>query len=126
MTYSEHRRALPFLAFGGVGVAGAPGTGDDRSALIAAVCELVVVMNALFSNSVPAREVVYCTPRWFLLAKKAHTWVVDVFQTVLGPAHTTKIHRISAHLLSEFLLRGNVTDGNSAYNETLHKAFKAA
>jgi len=52
--------------------------------------------------------------------------VVDVFQTVLGPAHTTKIHRMSAHLLCEFLLRGKVTDGNSAYNETLHKAFKAA
>jgi len=59
MTYSEHHRALPFLAFGVVGVAGAPGTGDDHSALTAAVCELVVVMNALFSHSVPAREVVY-------------------------------------------------------------------
>ena len=61
-----------------------------------------------------------------VLTRKAHTWVVDVFQPVLGPAHTTKLHRMSAHFLDEFHLRVNFTDGNSAYNEALHKAVKAA
>jgi len=49
MTGSEHRRALPFLTLGVVGVAGAPGNGDHHSAWTAAICELVVVTNALFA-----------------------------------------------------------------------------
>ena len=52
--------------------------------------------------------------------------MVEVFQPVLGPAHTSKLHRMSAHLLDEFRLRGNVGDGNSEYNAALHKAVKAA
>jgi len=61
-----------------------------------------------------------------VLARKAHEWVVGTFQSVLGPVHTTKLHSLSAHLLAEFRLRGNLHDGNSAYNEELHKFVKAA
>jgi len=59
------------------------------------------------------------------LARKAHTWVVSVFQPIMGPAHTRRLHRMSEHHLDEFGLRGIFTDGNSAYNGALHKAFEA-
>ena len=126
MTGSEHRCALPFLPFGVVGVAGAPGNGDHHSALTAAIRELVVVTNALFAAQCANQGGGIMYSEAVVLAKKAHAWVVEVFQPVLGPAHTTKLHRMSAHLLDEFRLRGNVGDGNSAYNEALHKAVKAA
>lgn len=61
-----------------------------------------------------------------VLAKKAHTWVVELIQPLLGPSHTTKLQSVSAHLLYEFRLRSNVFDGNSALNEFLHKAVKAS
>jgi len=126
MKGSEHRRALSFLPFGVVGVAGAPGNGDHHSALTAAIFELVVVTNALFAAQCTNQGGGILYSEAVVLAKKAHAWVVEVFQPVLGPAHTTKLHCMSAHLLDEFRLRGNVGDGNIAYNEALHKAVKAA
>jgi len=61
-----------------------------------------------------------------VLTTKAHKWVVDHYQPVLGRSQTTKLHSMAAHLLDEFRLRGNLYDGNTAYNETLHKAVKKA
>jgi len=87
---------------------------------------VVVVTNVLFAAQCTNQGGGILYSEAVALAKKAHAWVVEVFQPVLGPAHTTKLHRMSAHLLDEFRLRGNVGDGNSAYNEALHKAVKAA
>ena len=126
MTGSEHRRALPFLPFGVVGVAGAPVNGDHHSALTAAICELVVVTNALFAAQCTNQGGGILYSEEVVLAKKAHAWAVEVFQPVLGPAYTTKLHCMAAHLLDEFRLRDNVGDGNIAYDEALHKAVKAA
>jgi len=126
MTGSENRRALPFLPFGVVGVAGAPGNGDHHSALTAAICELVVVTNTLFAAKCTNQGGIILYSEAVVLANKAHAWVVEVIQPVLGPAHTTKLQRVSAHLLDVFRLPGNVGDGNSVYNEALHKAFKTA
>jgi len=53
-------------------------------------------------------------------------WVASDFQCIFGEKHTTKLHRLLAHLLDEFLLRGNVRDGDSGINEALHKAVKLA
>lgn len=125
LTGSEHRRALPFLPFAVVGVVGRPGDTDEHQALLRCICELVALTNSLFSaqhsgvSGITLGEAA-------VLATKAHGWVVGHFQSVLGPAHTTKLHRLSAHLLDEFRLRGNLFDGNSADNESLHKAVKAA
>lgn len=88
------------------------------------ICELVALTNLLFAarradGGITLREAA-------VLGKNAHEWVVNAFQPVLGPSHTTKLHRLSAHLLDEFRLRGNLSDGNSALNESLHKAVKAA
>jgi len=124
MTGSEHRRALPFRPFAVLGVTGSDGDGADHSTLTLAICELVHVTIALFS--------VRCTGGGITLAEaevlttKAYKWVVDHYQPVLGPSHTTKLHRMAAHLLDELRLRGNLYDGSAAYNETPHKAVKKA
>jgi len=126
MTGSEHRRALPFLPFGVVGVAGALGDDTGHQELTKAVCELVVVTNVLFAARCTGGGGGILYSEAVVLAKKAHEWVINSFQSLLGPAHTTKLHRMSAHLLDEFRLRGNVGDGNTPYNEMLHKFVKAA
>jgi len=124
LTGSEHRRALPFLPFGIAGIAGSPGNNEEHRTLTTAVCELVTLTSSLFSSQCTGRGIVYSEA--LVLARKAHEWVVGTFQSVLGPVHTTKLHSLSAHLLAEFRLRGNLHDGNSAYNEELHKIVKAA
>ena len=124
MTGSEHRRALPFPHFAVVGVAGSDKDGVDRSTLTLAICELVHVTNELFSARCISGGITLAEAE--VLTTKAHKCVVDHYQPVLGPAHTTNLHRIAAHLLDEFRLRGNLYDGNTAYNEVLHKAEKKA
>jgi len=126
MTGSEHRRAIPFLPFGVVGVAGASGNDAGQRQLKKAVCELVVVTNSLFAARCPGGGGGILYSEAVVLAKKAHAWVINSFQPLLRPVHTTKLNRMSAHLLDEFGLRGNVGDGNAAYNEMLHQFLKAA
>lgn len=91
--------------------------------MLRCICELVALTNALFAAQHTAG---IRLSEAAVLAHKAHEWVVDHFQPLLGPVHNTKLHRLSAHLMDEFLLRGNVFDGDSACNEFLQKAVKAA
>jgi len=93
-------------------MAGAPGIEEEHWAWTGAVCELVAVTNSLFSAQCTGGGIIYSEE--VVLAEKAHAWVVDVFQPLPGPCHTTKLHRFSVHLLDEFRLRGNLHDGNSA------------
>jgi len=124
MTGSEHLRALPFTPFAVIGVADSDGNGVDHSILTLAICELVHVTNELFSARGTGGGITLAEAE--MLTTKAHKWVVDHYQPVSGPSHMTKLHRMAAHLLDEFRLRGNLYDGITAYNETLHKAVKEA
>jgi len=111
-TGSEHRRALPFFPFALVGVAGSDGDGVYHSTLTLAICELVHVIIELFSARCTGGGIALAEAD--MLTTKAHKSVVDHYQTVLGPSHTTKLHRMAAHLLDEFRLRGNLHDSNTA------------
>jgi len=124
MIGSEHRRALSFIPFAVVCVAGFDDDGTDHTALTYAICELVDVTNVLFSER--------CTGGgWTLaeadvLATKAHTCVVDHYQQLLGPSRATELHRLSDHFLDNFRLWGNLYEGSTAYKETLQEAVKMA
>ena len=111
-TGSEHRHALPFFPFAVVGVAGSDGDGVYRSTLTLAICELVHVIIELFSARCTGGGTTLAEAD--LLTTKAHKSVVDHYQPVLGPSHTTKLQRMAAHLLEEFRLRGNLHDCNTA------------
>jgi len=96
----------------------------DHRLLKRAVSELVAMTNEIFDE--------WCTGGGITgaqaaeVAERAQKWVLDYYQPILGPSHTTKLHRLAVHLLYEFGLRGNLFDGNTGYNEELHKAVKAA
>lgn len=45
-------------------------------------------------------------------------------QVLLGPVHTIKLHRIMRHLRAEFEGRGNLWEGDTSANESLHKVCK--
>lgn len=45
-------------------------------------------------------------------------------QVLLGPVHTSKLHRLMRHQRSELELRGNLWEGDTSQNESLHKVWK--
>lgn len=45
-------------------------------------------------------------------------------QVLLGPVHTSKIHRLMRHLRNELECRGNLWEGDTSRNESLHKVCK--
>ncbi|GAB0496821.1 hypothetical protein MMPV_008142 [Pyropia vietnamensis] len=61
-----------------------------------------------------------------VLAVRAKDWVLEHYQPLLGPCHNTKLHRLAAHVMDEFRLRGNLYDGDTGLNESLHKRVKLA
>lgn len=45
-------------------------------------------------------------------------------QVILGPVHTSKLHRLMFHLRAELENRGNLAEGDTSVNESLHKVCK--
>lgn len=45
-------------------------------------------------------------------------------QVILGPVHTSKLHRLMFHLRAELQNRGNLSQGDTSVNESLHKVCK--
>jgi len=121
---SEHRRALPFLPFAVVAAIGSVENETDHGLLTRAVCELVAVTNEIFSERCIGGGITGA--KAVEVAERAQQWVVAFYQPLLGPSHTTKLHRLAAHLLDEFCLRVNLYDGNTGLNEKQHKAIKLA
>jgi len=124
MKGSEHRRALPFLPFPVVATIGSAQNETDHRLLTRAVCELVAVTNEIFAERCTGGGITRAQAE--AVAEWAQKWVIEYDQPLLGPSHTTKLHRLAVHLLDESPLRGNLFEGNTGYNETLHKAVKAA
>jgi len=96
----------------------------DHRLLKRAVCELVAMTNEIFSERCTGGGITGAQAAE--VAERAQKWVFDYYQPILCPSHTTQLHRLAVHLLDEFHLRGNLFDGNTGYNEELHKAVKAA
>lgn len=58
------------------------------------------------------------------LAREADLLVTRYMGALVGPTHTTKMHRLEYHFLDELLLRGNLVDADTSINEMLHKLCK--
>jgi len=54
------------------------------------------------------------------LASEATSFVTQYVDVLFGPAHTTKAHRLAAHLLAALLDNGNLWEGDTSENEGLH------
>jgi len=96
----------------------------DHRLLKRAVCELVAMANEIFSKRCTGGGITGAQAAE--VAERAQKWVLDLYQPILGPSHTTKLHRLAVHLLDEFRLQGNLFDGNTDCNEELRTAAKAA
>jgi len=67
------------------------------------MCELVQTTNMLFAEGCTGGGITLEDAEE--LTQKAYKLVVEHYQPVLGPSHTTKLHRFAGHLLDEFRLR---------------------
>jgi len=117
----EHREAVHLLAFAAAGLFGRTGAGGrDHRVLMWVLCELAGILKSAFD----------VRPKTWAQAKsvcrRMSRWIENDFLTIFWPSHTTKLHRAVSHLLDEFILRGNLQDGNTGVNEALHKFFKQA
>jgi len=108
---------LPFSIAGAVGTSSGRG---NHSVLTWSLCELAALSRDIFALKASTVSEARA------LCHRMSVWVSSDFQNIFGEKHTTKLHRLLAHLLDEFLLRGNVHDGDSGINEALHKAVKLA
>jgi len=121
---SEHGRALPFIIFSVFAAIGSVQDKADHRFLARVLCELVAVTNEIFAE--PCTGGSTTGAQAAVVAERAQSCVMEYYQRVLGPSHTTKLHRLALHLLEEFHLRGNIDDCNTGFNEQLHKAVKEA
>jgi len=55
---------------------------------------------------------------------EAETLGIDYLQTLYGRTNTSKVHRLIYHLGDELRSRGNLWEGDTSLNETLHGACK--
>lgn len=102
LTGRENRRALPFLPFAVVGLGGA--TGVDHRILTTAVAEFAALTKGLFADCCLGGGTGLTLDEAELLAIRAQRWALDLYQPVLGPSHTTKLHKLAAHVFDEFRL----------------------
>jgi len=58
------------------------------------------------------------------LAASAQSFVTEYVDVLFGPAHTTKAHRLANHLLAALLSNGNLWEGDTSENESLHSPCK--
>lgn len=60
------------------------------------------------------------------LRSRLQQWMLVGFPCLFGAALRPKLHKLIAHVLKEFQLRGNVKDCDAWINEAVHKAIKRA
>lgn len=58
------------------------------------------------------------------VAERAQRFVTHYVTPILGPQHSTKVHKLLCHVLDAIRMHGNISNGNSGINEQLHKADK--
>lgn len=58
------------------------------------------------------------------IAEQARSFVLSYVTPILGPLHTTKVHKLLCHLLEAVRLHGAVSNGDTSVNEQQHKQDK--
>ena len=55
------------------------------------------------------------------IADQATNFVVNIMSPILGTVHTSKVHKLLAHVMDAIRYHGNLSTGNTADNEAAHK-----
>lgn len=58
------------------------------------------------------------------IAKHAEGFVLNYMTPILGPLHTSKVHKLLRHVLDSILMHGHLKNGNTSSNESEHKIDK--
>jgi len=112
MTGSEHRGARPFMPFAFVAAIGSVQNETDHRLLTRAVCQLVAVTNEIFAERCTSGGITGAQAA--AVAERGQKWVIDYYQPLLGPSHTTNLHRLAVHLLDEFVCGAICSTGTRA------------
>lgn len=93
-----------------------------EDAVLRMFCEAAKLNGLLFGDNIADPEMMSDTQASEMadLARE----LVDSIQVLLGPVHTTKLHRLAHHLLMEIAIRGNLWEGDTSVNESRHATFK--
>jgi len=95
--------------------------GDDpfHIPVLEVYCLMAVLGGCLMSDNIAdtihMSELQMCD-----LADEARDFIVDHYDLLFGPAHTTKAHSLAHHLLAALLGYGNLWEGDTSENEALH------
>jgi len=55
---------------------------------------------------------------------QATHFVLNIMSPILGYVHTSKVHKLLAHLMDSIRYHGNLSNGNTSTNESAHKSDK--
>lgn len=58
------------------------------------------------------------------IADRAKRFVTLYVTPILGPQHSTKVHKLLRHVMDAIRMHGNINNGNSGVNERMHKEAK--
>lgn len=58
------------------------------------------------------------------IADRAERFVTMYVTPILGPQHSTKVHKLMCHVMDAIRMHGNINNGNSGINESMHKEDK--
>lgn len=55
------------------------------------------------------------------VADRAERFVLKYVTPILGPQHSTKVHKLMCHVMDAIRMHGNIVNGNASDNESQHK-----
>eukprot|EP00170_Pyropia_yezoensis_P000985 contig_4585_g988 len=58
------------------------------------------------------------------IADRAQCFVTQYLTPILGPQHSSKVHRLLCHVMDAIRMHGNINNGNAGINERMHKEDK--
>lgn len=98
------------------------GTMAVQDAVQEMFCQAAELGGMLFGDNVT--DTVHTTGTEVTAMERAARQLGRCAQVLLGPVHTSKLHRLMRHLRAELEVRGNLWEGDTSSNESLHKVCK--
>lgn len=93
-----------------------------EEAVLTMFCQAAKVTNMLFGDNQYSYPVMADSTA--VAIADAARFLGEMVQVLLGPVHTTKLHRLMYHLLQELRGRGNLVEGDTSTNESKHSLYK--
>jgi len=107
---------MHFLPFAVSAILGAATGKWNHSVITRAMCGLAALVRDLFALKCVGGGVNGGRSRQ--LTARLTTWMHRDFQGLFGPLHTSKLHRLLAHVFEELRLRGSLLAGDTVVKQS--------